>query len=624
MFLIRFVRSAGWRLLARIAPEQKARLIILTLLSTLTGLISSVQVVIFIGLLEFITGSTKSTIPYLGQIIGYLQQWVSFVRELQPGDLLYVYISIYAGVFFVSQALELLMRAETVRLTTFYTWRLRDIALKHFFHLRMDFITSRKFGEIGSLVFGPIHSVSFVLSGTVRAASILLKSFFLLMALVYISPLLSIYVLVLGVAAVFALRQVQRILTPYSVRVRLLQITSSGMMSDILLGLRLIRQTGREELFGKRYTEVAADADRQSIGFEDRKNVLNFFIYAGGAAIIIVFAVLISRVHGIALSSQIGFSLGYLLTVWRLTNEIKSGIEYMMEVNPHLPHITSLGEMLEDQSILDEPRMSLAGNHVSFSGGIKVSDLRFSYSPEKEVLSGIDLSLRPGQLAGIFGLSGSGKSTLLDILAGFRSGYTGQVSIGGRPLKEVNASEYRRKVGYANQNAIVFHGSVAENIGFFDTSISLEDIRKAAEQSCADDFISAMSHQYESQIDEGGIRLSGGQRQRIVLARTLLSQPEFLLLDEAMSAIDAPTEAKIVQNLKAMRSNRIILMATHNLSIAPMLDFIFYMHDGRIVESGTYDQLVKMNGQFNALRKLRTGVVDVQHPVVLSSAASGL
>jgi len=225
------------------------------------------------------------------------------------------------------------------------------------------------------------------------------------------------------------------------------------------------------------------------------------------------------------------------------------------------------------------------------SGAVELSDVSFGYGSGPAALSGVTLRVEPGETVAVVGPSGSGKSTLAVLIGRFHDTGAGEVRVGGHDVRDLRLSALRRHVGIAFDDAFLFAGTVRENIAFGDPTAGDERIREAARVAAADDFIEELPDGYDTVIGERGATLSGGQRQRIALARTLLAEPDILVLDDATSAVDAAVEARILSGLAASSAGRTTLLITHRPAALAFADRICVLDQGRLVDTGTDREL---------------------------------
>ena len=232
-------------------------------------------------------------------------------------------------------------------------------------------------------------------------------------------------------------------------------------------------------------------------------------------------------------------------------------------------------------------------------GSVDVAIQSFGYTKRQVVLKNISFYLEKGRTMGIIGKTGSGKTTLLKLLIREFGGYEGEILIAGRLIEEYSFDALRSSIGYVPQEHFLFSATIADNIAFAFPETSYANIRKEAETAQIHDDIQEFLHQYEMMVGEKGVALSGGQKQRISIARAILLDPELLILDDSLSAVDAKTEEAILQSLKQNRQGKTTIITSHRLSAIQHADLIIVLDEGEIVQSGTHDELMGKEGWYH-------------------------
>ncbi|MHA3066273.1 ABC transporter ATP-binding protein [Lacticaseibacillus saniviri] len=261
--------------------------------------------------------------------------------------------------------------------------------------------------------------------------------------------------------------------------------------------------------------------------------------------------------------------------------------------------------------ILDDQELAPTQNpdaHATMTRGkIEFRHVNFSYDGEHNILKDISFVANPGQTVALVGHTGSGKSSIINVLMRFYEFGEGQILIDDQDIRDFSMEELREKLGLVLQDAFMFYGDVASNIRLFNDKITDNQIREAAEFVQADDFIEKLPGQYHARVIEGGSQFSAGQRQLISFARTVVTNPKVLVLDEATANIDTETEAMIQTGLARLRENRTTIAIAHRLSTIQDADLILVLDDGRIVERGTHQELLAQNGRYALLYQLQAG-----------------
>ncbi|MBP1985849.1 ABC-type multidrug transport system fused ATPase/permease subunit [Halolamina salifodinae] len=248
-------------------------------------------------------------------------------------------------------------------------------------------------------------------------------------------------------------------------------------------------------------------------------------------------------------------------------------------------------------------------------GHVEFDDVHFAYrdeegEAEETVLKGIDFEANPGDYVGLVGPTGAGKSTTMKLLLRFYDPDSGTIRLDGHDIADVDLRSLREHVGYVSQEPYLFYGTVAENIAYGVPDYDEAAMHDAAETAGAHEFVADLEDGYDTMVGERGVKLSGGQRQRIALARTILRDPDVLVLDEATSHVDNETEAVIQNSLDALTEDRTVFAIAHRLSTVRDADQILVMDDGEIVERGDHEQLIDGDGLYANLWRVQVGEMD--------------
>lgn len=308
-------------------------------------------------------------------------------------------------------------------------------------------------------------------------------------------------------------------------------------------------------------------------------------------AMLIVGLFLFSR--GLATVGEIVTFIGFSGVI---ISRLEQTVSFANRLSMEAPKLVEFFDVLDSQPGVTESES--AKDPGRLAGAVKFDQVSFSYDGRRDALRAFSLSIEPGQTVALVGASGAGKSTAMSLIYRLFDPKQGRVLIDGQDIRDMTLAGLRRNLGVVSQEALLFNRSIAENLMVGDPHADPEQLRTAASQACALDFIERMPGQFDALAGERGRHLSGGERQRLAIARVLLKNPPILLLDEATSALDAVTETSVQEAIERARQGRTTLVIAHRLATVRRADRIVVLDDGEIVESGTFEELARAKGAF--------------------------
>lgn len=295
----------------------------------------------------------------------------------------------------------------------------------------------------------------------------------------------------------------------------------------------------------------------------------------------------------------------YMVMFYSLINPAKEFSKTSYAVQKGMGAMKRIDKILNAENPIRDPEQPQELPAGRGNSSVSFRNVSFSYDGERDVLSDINLDVKPGQTVAIVGQSGSGKSTLVDLIPRFWDVQRGEVEVDGINVKDLRIKDLRSLMGNVNQEAILFNDTIYNNIAFGDKNATPEKVEAAARIANAHDFIMATEHGYDTMIGDRGCRLSGGQRQRISIARAVLKNPPLLILDEATSALDTESERLVQDALEKLMKDRTTIVIAHRLSTIVNSDLICVLQDGRIAETGTHSQLIDHGGIYRRLVEMQ-------------------
>ena len=295
----------------------------------------------------------------------------------------------------------------------------------------------------------------------------------------------------------------------------------------------------------------------------------------------------------------------FMVTFYTIITPEKEISKVSYSIQKGMAALVRIDKILNAINPIKDPQTPKILSEDPSQASVEFKEVSFSYDGERDVLSDINLKVKPGETVAIVGQSGSGKSTLVDLIPRFWDVERGEVLVNGINIKDVRIKDLRSLMGNVSQEAILFNDTIYNNIAFGVTNAIEADVIAAARIANAHDFITEMEDGYQTMIGDRGCRLSGGQRQRISIARAILKNPAILILDEATSALDTESERLVQDALEKLMKDRTTIVIAHRLSTIVNADKICVLHDGRIVETGTHDQLIQQGGTYRRLVEMQ-------------------
>lgn len=377
------------------------------------------------------------------------------------------------------------------------------------------------------------------------------------------------------------------------------QAEQDALLQDQMQGAETVRAFQLRERFNLRWLEVVRRTFRHRL----RGHI---WMVASGTSIFLGYWLGIAYIFiagGIQLFAgaiEIGVIAAFVISYEHLVRPLSLLTNVWAAVQNALAHAARVFEVVDPTSRLETVRAE-DRRALPDEGDLVIDRVTFGYDPAQPVLRDFRLTVRRGTVTALVGPSGQGKSTLLKLIMGIHAPDSGAVLLGGVPIDARTMEDWRRRAAYVPQDIGLFDASAADNIRAGLPHLTAEDLAKAARLARADGVIGKLPDGYETRLGERGQSLSGGERQRLAIARAFARNPEFLLLDEPTSALDGENERRLQETLRSLMAGRTVIVAAHRLSTVRNADLIVVMDEGRVVETGTHDELMKLGGRYAGL-----------------------
>ncbi len=377
-----------------------------------------------------------------------------------------------------------------------------------------------------------------------------------------------------------------------------------SLMEETLSGLRIIKAFNAENKIERKFSDENESYRRIQNRLMRRRSLAHpMSEFLGTIVIVLVLwfggTLILNRTGSLTAPEFIA----YIALFYSIINPAKNLTNAFYSIQKGLAAMDRIDDILKAESSILEPRQPV--KIKEFTEAIAYRNVSFAYNESKTVLKNIDLTIPKGQTVALVGQSGSGKSTFVDLLPRFYDVIGGEITIDGRDIREFSFYDLRELMGNVNQDPILFNDTIYNNIAFGVENATPGEVENAAKIANAHDFIMQTENGYQTVIGDRGGKLSGGQRQRLSIARAVLKNPPIMILDEATSALDTESEKLVQEALDNLMRNRTSIVIAHRLSTIKNAHLICVFHEGEIVEKGTHEELLQLNGIYTKLYQMQ-------------------
>lgn len=499
--------------------------------------------------------------------------------------------------YFGSTAIMVPLRTGVVR-------DIRIMVYSKVMYLPLSFLSEERKGDIIARMSGDVGEIE---NSITSSLDMLLKNPILIISyfttLIITSWQLTLFTIIVLPAMGWVMGRVGRKLKRQSLEAQNKWSETMSQLEETLGGMRIIKAFIAEEKMIQRFVKCSNEY-RDAVNRVAMRQSLAHPVSEFLGTVLIVLVLWFGGSLILNASSTINAStfIFYMVILYSVINPLKDLSKASYNIPRGLASMERVDKILKaPNNIVERPD---AVHIHEMKEGLEFRHISFSYGTH-EVLHDVSLHVRKGETIALVGQSGSGKSTLVDLVPRFHDVQQGEILIDGINIKDVQVMDLRGLIGNVNQEAILFNDSFFNNIAFGVENATMEQVIEAAKIANAHDFIMETEKGYDTNIGDRGCRLSGGQRQRISIARAILKNPAILILDEATSALDTESERLVQEALERLMKTRTTIAIAHRLSTIKNADRIYVLYEGRIVESGKHDELVKKNGYYKRLHDMQ-------------------
>jgi ATP-binding cassette subfamily B multidrug efflux pump len=503
------------------------------------------------------------------------------------------------GTTLIAGVLTFLMRQTLIVMSRHVEFDLKNEIFKHYEALDQNFYKSNRTGDLMNRISEDVAKVRMYVGPAVMYTINTFIRFTVVIIYMYnVSPLLTFYTLLPLPLLSFIIFKLSSEINKRSTVFQQYLSKVSSFTQEVFSGIRVVKAYGLEKQFQQNVVDLAAESKAKSMKLAQVQSLFGPLMIAL-----------------IGVSNLVVIYFGGLLYIQGDIKSIGTIAEFILYVNMLTWPVASIGwvsslvqEAEASQKRINEflkiqPDIKNTATERSTIQGDIVFD-RVSYTYEDtgiKALNSVSFHVKKGQTLAILGKTGSGKSTILTLLTRMHDVQEGQILIDGHTINQIHLQDLRKSIGIVPQDAFLFSDTIKNNIKFGREDASDAEVMQAAQSAAVHDNIIGFTQQYETLLGERGITLSGGQKQRVSIARALIKNPQILLFDDCLSAVDTETEEQILNNLQQISQDKTTIIVSHRVSSAKNADQIIVLEDGRILQEGTHNQLVNQKGYYAEL-----------------------
>lgn len=563
--------------------KYKKKILLLTGLGFMSGLLGGIGIGAVVPLFSFITNESGIANDPISKMFKAGFSFLGIPFSLPIIIITLVFLFIFKAVFiYIADIINAKAVAE-------YEAETRNEIFSHTVRANWPYLAERKIGYLSQMIMQDVNKSAGLLM--LISAVILSMTSFVMYAVVAvsISPYITLGTIVIGIGMFFVLKPLFYKMRKLSKKEVNLSLRLSHHINQHLLGSKAIKSLAVEDKVagkGKIFFQELAKARFKAAKYN---NIMGAFLEPFTLVVIIPIFLFSYRDP----SFNIASFAAILYLVQKMFSFIQSSQAKISKINQNIPYLSSVIDYQKEVKKELERSESDGNNNFRFDSKLELKNIWFKYDNlEKGVLNDFNLTINRGEIVGLIGHSGSGKTTVVDLILRLFNPQSGEITVDGVPVSDINLNQWRENIGYVAQDIFLLNDTVANNIRFYDERISDDIIQEAAKLANIYEFVMQLPEKFNTFVGERGVKLSAGQRQRIVLARALSRKPKLLVLDEATSALDNESEVAIKHALEGLRGKISVLIVAHRLSTIEDSDNLAVLEGGKIIEEGDPRNLI--------------------------------
>jgi ABC-type multidrug transport system fused ATPase/permease subunit len=561
-------------------------IVLLGFLSFFGGILEGFGITAVIPIFSFVNKGKAESTDFISQFIEKFFSYLHFPFTIK-------FLLIFILSLFVVKAIVVFVASHiSAHITTTYERETRNELLDLSLKSNWSHLSTQKVGYLNQILTTDVANSSALLTYISRFLITITNLIVYILLAFNISPIIALLTVAFGLVVFFIFKPLLYKNKVLSQEVAQLYKDSAHYVDEVVIGIKAVKSMFLERQVAGRGSKYFAKLKNLSMRMVVLKNITNALLQPLGMVLVVaIFAYFYKTA---------AFNFASFAVIVYAINKVFANVQIaqiqLHQVSSFSPYLSAIVNYKNDAT--QNKEKDAGGSAFAFTRQLEFKNVSFSYGADKGVLSQIDLSIKKGEMVGIIGPSGSGKTTVTDLILRLFKPNDGEILIDGESISSIQLSDWRANIGYVSQDAFLINDTIENNIKFYNSKISPADVVKAAQMANIYEFVEDLPEKLDTMVGERGTKLSGGQRQRIILARVLATNPEILILDEATSSLDSESEALIQEAIESLKGKITVLAIAHRLSTVMSADRLVVIEDGKIVEDGHPDELLKKQGGY--------------------------